>query len=100
MTTLGARPHDTRSPEMTAPASTSDVVELLLQATSLLYVNAETTEQTVAAGQQIAGRFGEHATVIPRWGELVVQVETDQGSQQRISPVAPVAIDMNKVLET
>ena len=104
MTTLGARPHDTRSPEPAAPAPlavrASDLLQLLLQATSLLFVNAETTEQTVAAGKRIAERFGHRATVIPRWDELVVQLETDQGSQQQISAVAPVAIDMNKVLET
>src|SRR5262249_1449640 len=78
MTTLGVRPGETLSPVTPAPARASEVIELLLQATSLLYVNAETTEQTVAAGHRIAERLGERATVIPRWDELVVQVETDQ----------------------
>jgi len=103
MTSLGARPHDTHAPEVAAPAQlpvkASDLVQLLLQATGLLFVNAETTERTIAAGERIAGRFGHRATVIPRWDELVVQVENDQGSQLRVSPIAPVAIDMNKVLE-
>src|SRR5262249_19088527 len=57
MTPLGARPHDTRSPETATPAQlavrASDLLQLLLQATSLLFVNAETTEQTVAAGKRI-----------------------------------------------
>lgn len=103
MTTLGVRPPEMRSPEKVAPAripaSASDVLELSLQASSLLFVNAETTQQTVAAGKRIANAFEHRATVIPRWGELVVQVETDQGSRAQLSAVAPVAIDMNKVLE-
>src|SRR5215813_119124 len=104
MTSLEARPHDVHAPETVAPAQVpvraSDLLQLVQQATSLLFVNAETTQQTVAAGKRVAGTCGYRATVIPRWDALVVQVETDQGSQQAISSVAPVAIDMNKVMET
>jgi uncharacterized membrane protein YjjP (DUF1212 family) len=104
MTKLGARPHDTRAPDAVGPAQlpvrASDVLHLVQQATSLLFVNAETTQQTVASGERIAGVLGQRATVIPRWDELAVQVETEQGSQQQINPVAPVAIDMNKVMAT
>lgn len=70
-----------------------------MQATRLLFINAETTEQTVAAGRRIATALGHRATVIPHWGELLVQVETEQGSEQTLGPAAPIAIDMNKVGE-
>jgi len=104
MTSLGVRPQETRSPEKIAPAAqvpagAPDVLDLSLQATSLLFVNAETTQQTVAAGKRIAEGLGHRATVIPRWGELLVQVETEQGQRAEASAVAPMAIDMNKVLE-
>jgi uncharacterized membrane protein YjjP (DUF1212 family) len=73
---------------------------LVVQATSLLLLNGETTERTVLAGTRLAEALGHRATVIPRWDELLVRIENDRGSRAQIAPVAPVAVDMHKVLET
>ncbi|HET6984768.1 MAG TPA: threonine/serine exporter family protein, partial [Myxococcaceae bacterium] len=77
-----------------------DPLPLVVQATSLLLLNAETTERTILAGTRIARVLGRRATVIPRWDELIVRIEDGQGSSAQIALVAPVAVDMHKVLET
>jgi uncharacterized membrane protein YjjP (DUF1212 family) len=77
-----------------------DPLPLVVQATSLLLLNAETTERTIMAGARLAEALGHRATVIPRWDELLVRIENEQGSRAQIAPVAPVAVDMHKVLET
>lgn len=81
------------------PLTTSDLLPLLVQGTSLLLANAETSERTVAAGEGLAQALGTPAMVMPRWDELIVQVEPAGGAQSQVAHVAPVGIDMNKVVE-
>jgi uncharacterized membrane protein YjjP (DUF1212 family) len=38
--------------------------------------------------------------VFPRWDELIVRIESGESSSAQIAVVAPVAVDMHKVLET
>ncbi|HWM77458.1 MAG TPA: threonine/serine exporter family protein, partial [Methylomirabilota bacterium] len=49
---------------------------------------------------RLAEALGHRATVILRWDELHVRIENEQGSRAHIAPIAPVAVDMHKVLET
>lgn len=94
-----ARPRDAAAP-VRVPAGTPELLSLALEASRLLFLNAETTERTVDAASRVAHAFGWRVTVIPHWGDLVVKAEDGAGQRQSIAPVAPVAIDMNKVLAT
>jgi uncharacterized membrane protein YjjP (DUF1212 family) len=83
-----------------APVPPAEALELVIQGSSLLFVNAATTEQTINAGARIALALGHDALIIPRWGELAVRVRDEHRPLHDITPVSPVAIDMDKVLAT
>src|ERR1700758_1845499 len=101
MASLLAQPLDT--PEETAPApvavTASELLGVVQQGTTLLFANAETTDRTVAAGERVAAALGTRMTIFPRWDALVAELESDDGHRSQIARVAPVGIDMNKVLE-
>src|SRR5262249_19834572 len=61
------------------------------------YVNGQATEQTVAAAEQLGRTLGLRAKVMPRWGELQLQSEDENG--RVISEVAadPTGVDMDRV---
>jgi len=80
--------------------STSGVLDLLTRVTRVLFVNGETTEQTVGWGVRAAEALGFRATVIPRWGELSYRVEGPQGPVHDVEAAAPVAVNMNRVIGT
>ena len=70
---------------------------LVLAFARLLYVNGQATEQTVAAAEQLGRTLGLRAKVMPRWGELQLQSEDENG--RVISQVAadPTGVDMDRV---
>jgi len=86
-------------PEAIPTASTAEVMELILQATAVIFANGETTERTVAAAKQIGDAFGYRATSIPRWDQLAVRVDGPDGGHHNMLAVVPAGIDMNKVLQ-
>ena len=79
--------------------SSADVMELILQATALLFANGETTERTIAAAKEIGDAFGYRTNSIPRWGELAVRLVGRDGAHHQMVEVMPAGIDMNKVLQ-
>ena len=79
--------------------SAAEVMELILQATALIFANGETTERTVAAAREIGDAFGYRATSIPRWDQLTLRVDGPDGVHQDVLSVEPASIDMNKVLQ-
>jgi hypothetical protein len=48
---------------------------LVLAFARVLYVNGQVTEQTVDAAERLGSTLGLRAEIIPRWGELRLQVE-------------------------
>jgi len=100
--TLVAESHDLPSPDVQVPRNPSspEPLALTLQATTLLFANAETTERTVAAGNRVAEALGYHANLILQWGELTARLEGGARPQHDIAAVVPTGIDMNKVLAT
>src|SRR5215467_1135444 len=70
---------------------------LVLAFARVLYVNGQATEQTVAAAEQLGRTLGLRAKVMPRWGELQLQSEDENGKV--ISQVAadPTGVDMDRV---
>ena len=70
---------------------------LVLAFARVLYVNGQATEQTVAAAEQLGRILGLRAKVMPRWGEL--QLRSDDENGRVISEVAadPTGVDMDHV---
>jgi uncharacterized membrane protein YjjP (DUF1212 family) len=70
---------------------------LVLAFARVLYVNGQATEQTVAAAEQLGRILGLRAKVMPRWGEL--QLQSDDENGRVISEVAadPTGADMERV---
>ena len=70
---------------------------LVLAFARVLYVNGQATEQTVAAAEQLGRILGLQAKVMPRWGEL--QLRSDDENGRVISEVAadPTGVDMDHV---
>jgi uncharacterized membrane protein YjjP (DUF1212 family) len=60
------------SPGRLGLAARSDIV---LGAARALYMNGQTTDETLAAAQQLAGTLGLRSTTVPRWGELLLKSE-------------------------
>ena len=70
---------------------------LVLAFARVLYVNGQATEQTVAAAEQLGRILGLRAKVMPRWGEL--QLRSDDENGRVISEVAadPTGVGMDRV---
>jgi uncharacterized membrane protein YjjP (DUF1212 family) len=66
----------------------------------LLFENGESTEKIVSALDQLADPLGFRATVFPRWGDLTIRIDDDNGSRHEIVAAAPVGVDMRKVTTT
>ena len=70
---------------------------LLLAFAQALYINGQSTDETLAAAQRLGSHLGLRAPILPRWGELQLQVE--DGDARLISTVAadPTGVDMDRV---
>ena len=70
--------------------------DLVLGFARVLFINGQSTEQTVAAAEQLAKTLGFRAEILPRWGQVQLKVEGQDGSLY--SEVAdPTGIDMQRV---
>src|SRR5262245_44986669 len=71
--------------------------DIVLAFTRLLYVNGQSTDDTLAAAERLSRHLGLRSTVIPRWGEL--QSETTDGITEHFSvaTASPTGVDMERV---
>ncbi|MFZ1087941.1 MAG: hypothetical protein WAN75_01525, partial [Xanthobacteraceae bacterium] len=71
--------------------------DLVLALARTLYVNGQSTDQTLAAAEQLGDTLGLRARIMPRWGEL--QLQAEDGDAKLISVVAadPTGVDMDRV---
>src|ERR1700722_8981522 len=71
--------------------------DLVLTVARLLFVNGQSTDQTLAAAERLGHTLGLRIKIMPRWGELLLQAE--EGEARIISAVAadPTGVDMNRV---
>jgi uncharacterized membrane protein YjjP (DUF1212 family) len=74
--------------------------DLVLAAARVLYVNGQSTDQTLLAAERLSRALGLSARLMPRWGELQLQVE--DGDSRLISTVAadPTGVAMGRVAGT
>jgi len=73
---------------------------LVLDFARVLYVNGQSTDQTLAAAERLGDTLGLRAKIMPRWGELQLQVQDRDA--RLISAVAadPTGVDMDRVAST
>jgi uncharacterized membrane protein YjjP (DUF1212 family) len=72
--------------------------DLILAFARTLYVNGQSTDQTLAAAEQLGAALGLRTTIIPRWGEL--QLQASDGHEHLVAIVAadPTGVDMDRVV--
>ena len=70
--------------------------DLILGFARVLFVNGYSTEQTVAAAERLARTLGFRAGVMPRWGQLQLEVEGQDGRLYS-EPADPTGVDMQRV---
>jgi len=86
-------------PTMGYAAPKGDIA-LMMAGAELLFANGQTTQRTVSDVERLASALRLHATVVLRWGELVVRIADDAGFHNEIVAVEPVGVDMSKVAAT
>jgi len=71
--------------------------DLVLSAARVLYVNGQSTEQTLAAAERFGQILGLRAELIPRWGELLLH--SQDGDTKLVAAVlaTPTNVDMDRV---
>jgi uncharacterized membrane protein YjjP (DUF1212 family) len=69
----------------------------VLAAAKALYVNGQSTGRTVAAAERLAHVLGLRITLLPRWSELVLQVDSAQSALGRLEGAVPTGVGMNRV---
>jgi uncharacterized membrane protein YjjP (DUF1212 family) len=94
----GGRPFSTAQP--VGSVALARDLDLILISARLLFANGQTTERTVVAVEQLAEALGLRVTVFPRWGELILCIDSDTGSRYEIIAAAPLGVDMSKVAAT
>jgi uncharacterized membrane protein YjjP (DUF1212 family) len=73
---------------------------LIVTVAKMLFANGQATEQIISAAERLGRALGVRARIIPRWGELEIQVE-DQDAQLSFQIAAdPTGVDMNRVAST
>ena len=70
---------------------------LVLTAAKGLFLNGQSTEQTVAAAARLAGALGLRARLTPRWSELALQVAGEPGAVIPFEGAGPTGVDMDRV---
>ena len=73
---------------------------LILACARALYINGESTDQTLRAAQRLGNCLGFRATIFPHWGELQVQTEDAGGKVISAIEAAPSGVDMDRVAST
>jgi len=70
---------------------------LVLAFARVLYVNGQSTDQTLTAAARLGDALGLRAKIMPRWGEL--QLQAGDSNARLISAVAadPTGVDMDRV---
>jgi uncharacterized membrane protein YjjP (DUF1212 family) len=70
---------------------------LVLAFARVLYVDGQSTDQTVAAAERLSDFLGLRATILPSWGELELQAEDAGGRSVSAIRADPAGVDMDRV---
>ena len=81
-------------------ASEATAFKLTADAAVLLFENGQTTRRTIESARRIATVLGFQADVSLGWGEVLIRLESEAGSQERVIAATPLGVDMGKVAAT
>src|SRR6266404_7603547 len=71
--------------------------DLVLTFARVLHVNGQATDETLAAAQRLANKLDLRTRIIPRWGELQLQVEEGGSRLLSLEEADPTGVDMDRV---
>ncbi|HYA85513.1 MAG TPA: threonine/serine exporter family protein [Nitrospirota bacterium] len=71
---------------------------LVLAFARLLFVNGQTTDETLSAAERLGQTLGLHIKIIPRWGELHCQAEDKDAKLSSTVAADPTGVNMNRVV--
>jgi uncharacterized membrane protein YjjP (DUF1212 family) len=83
-----------------ASTTRKECANLILASARVLYVNGESTHQTVAAAEHLSNCLGFRATIFPNWGKLELQTEDTDGQFISVTEAAPSGVNMDRVVST
>jgi uncharacterized membrane protein YjjP (DUF1212 family) len=63
----------------------------------VLYVNGQSTDQTLAAAKELADALELRVKILPRWGELFFQASDREGTFVSAEEARPTGVDMDRV---
>lgn len=75
-------------------------MSLVLSFAQVLFINGESTQQTVNAAERLGNCLGFRVTTLPRWGELELQTEDTNGNLISVIEANPSGVDMERVVST
>src|SRR6266404_4803532 len=73
---------------------------LVLACARVLYVNGQATDQVLEAATRLGDILGLRAEIMPRWGELQLQVEAGDARVVSAAAADPTGVDMDRVAST
>jgi len=82
---------------MTRAMTLEECSDLVLAFAKALFVNGQSTDQTLAAAERLGGALGLRVSIIPRWGELLLQAEDGEARLISVAAADPVGVDMDRV---
>jgi len=71
--------------------------DLVLTFAEVLHVNGQSTDETLAAAQRLGTNLDLRASIIPRWGELQLQVRDGGARLVSVRAADPTGVDMDRV---
>ena len=79
-----------------------DRADLVLNVARVLFINGQSTDQTLAAAERLSHTLGLRAEIMPRWGELQLEAQDSASGIRLISAVAadPTGVAMSRVAST
>jgi uncharacterized membrane protein YjjP (DUF1212 family) len=78
----------------------SERARLVLAFARVLYVNGQATEQIVRASERLGRALGISATIIPRWGDVQIVADGNDGSLTAELAADPAGVEMERVAAT
>jgi len=74
--------------------------DLVLAFARVLYINGQSTDQTLVAAERLGDILGLRAKLMPRWGELQLQAQDNDAKLLSAVPADPTGVDMDRVAST
>src|SRR6266404_314509 len=79
------------------PLTLKERSDLVLTFARVLHVNGQSTDETLASAGRLANKLDLRTRIIPRWGELQLQVEEGGARLLSVEAADPTGVDMDRV---